>query len=85
MTKNNKKYVSWLNLSVLATMIPVSTGVGLAIGYYLDKLFSTKPYLTIVFTIFGIIAGFKNIIEFLNREEKKVEKNSSKNLHNSSN
>ena len=39
----------------------VSTFVGLAIGLYLDGLFETKPWLTILFLIVGIVAGFKNI------------------------
>jgi ATP synthase protein I len=64
----------WLNVATLATMIPVSTGVGFIIGYYLDKLFKTEPYLVVIWTILGIIAGFKNIIGFVIRENKEIEK-----------
>ena len=39
----------------------VATFIGLLIGMYLDKVFSTEPYLTIIFLIFGIAAGFRNI------------------------
>ncbi len=37
----------------------VSTFAGVALGYGLDKWFGTSPYLTIIFLILGIIAGFK--------------------------
>lgn len=39
----------------------VATFIGLGIGLYLDKLFSTAPWLMIIFLIFGIAAGFKNL------------------------
>ncbi|MEK7802973.1 MAG: AtpZ/AtpI family protein [Deltaproteobacteria bacterium] len=39
----------------------VATFVGLYIGVYLDSIFSTKPWFTIIFLIIGIAAGFRNI------------------------
>lgn len=38
-----------------------ATFIGLGIGLYLDKLFSTAPWLMIIFLILGIAAGFKNL------------------------
>jgi len=74
MKKNRYSMAKWLNVATLATMIPVSTGVGFIIGYYLDKIFKTEPYLVVIWTILGIIAGFKNIIGFVIRENKEIEK-----------
>lgn len=51
-------------LGMLASMgiaMVVSTFIGLFIGIYLDKYFSTKPWFTIIFLLFGIAAGFRNI------------------------
>ncbi|GAB1411028.1 hypothetical protein MASR1M90_21820 [Desulfovibrionales bacterium] len=45
--------------------------VGLAMGYYLDRFFNTKPWLTLVFLVFGIIAGYKNMFRELKRIQKK--------------
>jgi F0F1-type ATP synthase assembly protein I len=42
-------------------MLPASTIVGLAIGYYLDKAFGTR-WLRIVFLILGTVAGFVSLI-----------------------
>jgi len=56
-------------LSIIGIEMVVSTFIGLAIGIYLDNKFETAPWLTIVFLIIGIIAGFRNIF----REIKKLE------------
>ena len=36
--------------------------VGMAIGWFLDRTFDTKPVWLIIFTIFGIVAGFRNML-----------------------
>ena len=64
----------WLNAASVATMIPVSTGVGFFLGYFLDKVFHSQPYLLFLFTLFGIAAGYKNLITFLARMEKREKK-----------
>jgi len=51
-----------MRLSSLGIHLVLCTAVGLAIGYYLDKwIVSTKPVLTIVFFLLGVVAGFKQI------------------------
>ena len=53
-------------LAMLASMgiaMVVSTLIGLVIGIYLDRFFGTKPWLTIIFLLLGIAAGFRNIYE----------------------
>lgn len=53
-------------LAMIASMgiaMVVSTLIGLVIGIYLDRFFDTKPWLTLIFLIFGIAAGFRNIYE----------------------
>ena len=52
------------NMGMLSSMgisMVLSTFIGLVAGIYLDKYFDTKPWLTILFLLFGIAAGFKNI------------------------
>ena len=45
--------------------------VGIAMGYYLDKFFDTKPWLTLIFLVFGIIAGYRNMFREMARIQKK--------------
>ena len=62
MEKENKgflKKVAWM--SSLGISMVIATFAGLYIGIYLDKVFSTSMWFTIIFLIFGIIAGFRNI------------------------
>lgn len=42
----------------LGFLFPVAIGVGYGAGYGLDRLFHTKPWLTIIFTILGICGAF---------------------------
>lgn len=37
-------------------------GIGFAIGYGLDALFGTKPFLMVIFTLLGFVAGVKTVI-----------------------
>ena len=48
-----------LEASTVGLNLVLSTFVGLAIGYGLDYLFHTSPWLTIIFLIIGIITGFQ--------------------------
>ncbi|MBF0541280.1 MAG: AtpZ/AtpI family protein [Nitrospirae bacterium] len=47
-----------LSASQVGIQIVISTFVGLAMGYGLDKLFGTAPILMLIFLTLGIIAGF---------------------------
>ena len=53
----------------LAFLLPVATFVGYAIGYLLDKAFGTH-FLYIVFLLFGIAAGFIQLIRQLQRDTR---------------
>jgi ATP synthase protein I len=48
----------------------LATVIGLAIGYFLDRLFGTFPWLMMIFFGFGIVAGFRNIYILYKRTEK---------------
>jgi ATP synthase protein I len=50
--------------STVGINLVISTFIGFAIGYYLlDRIFSTYPWLTIIFTLLGIVAGFKYLFK----------------------
>lgn len=40
-----------------------AVAVGAFIGMFLDKLLGTKPWLAIIFLLFGVVAGFKRLIQ----------------------
>ncbi len=59
-----------LEASGVGIHLVASTFIGLAVGYGLDKLFGTSPYLTVIFLIIGIIAGFMELIRIAKKQEK---------------
>ena len=67
--KNDKEKKSELfrYIGVASTVginLVISTFIGFAIGYYLlDKYFDTFPWLTVLFTLLGIMAGFKYLFK----------------------
>lgn len=61
-------YKQLIEASSVGIHLVVSTFVGFAIGYGLDKLFGTSPYLTFIFLILGIIAGFRELIRIAKRQ-----------------
>jgi len=45
-----------------------------AIGYFLDRFLRTGPWLTLIFLIFGVIAGFRSLFSLMksvDRDERK--------------
>jgi ATP synthase protein I len=50
--------------STVGINLVISTFIGFAIGYYLlDRIFNTFPWLTTIFTLLGIVAGFKYLFK----------------------
>ena len=45
----------------LAWLFPLSIGAGWIIGWGLDKLFHTSPWLTWIFLALGVAAAFVNL------------------------
>lgn len=58
-----------LQASSIGINLVLSTFVGLAIGYGLDSLFHTSPWLTLIFLLLGIIAGFRELLRIANRQD----------------
>lgn len=50
-----------LEASSIGWMFPIAIGMGAAIGWGLDKLFHTSPWLTWIFLGFGVAAAFLNL------------------------
>ncbi|MCL2248710.1 MAG: AtpZ/AtpI family protein [Oscillospiraceae bacterium] len=51
-------------LSQVGISIIACVAVGIGLGWFLDRLLNTTPWLMLVFTIFGIVAAIKSIFEF---------------------
>ena len=56
--------------SMVGLNLVSATFVGLFLGWWLDKWLGTKPWLLLAFLVFGIVAGFRNVMQ----EVKKIQK-----------
>ena len=70
--KNKNTNTAYLgNAFKISTEFVASVVVGSTIGFILDSLFDTKPWLIILFFIIGVTAGILNVI----RSAKIMQKN----------
>ncbi len=61
-----------LEASSIGFMFPLAIAIGFAWGYSMDRWLGTWPWLTGVFTVFGVIAAFVNLFR-LGGDEKEGE------------
>ena len=68
---NNEKRSTFMgNAFKLGTELVAAVAVGTIIGFILDTLFDTKPWLIIIFFFLGAAAGMLNVIRAANRMQK---------------
>ncbi len=60
----------YLNAWMIGLNLVASTFVGLGIGYWLDRKFGTRPWLTLIFLFLGIVSGFLEIYKMVRRAER---------------
>jgi ATP synthase protein I len=59
-------FLSGVGISMVAAIL-----IGMTMGYYLDQWLGTSPWFLLLFLLFGIIAGFRNIYVLTARELKR--------------
>ena len=72
-----------LEASTVGMNLVISTFIGLAMGYGIDyameKWFDlhTKPWFTVIFLFFGIIAGFRELVRMAKKSDNESGKKNS--------
>ena len=68
---DNEKRGSFMGSAFkLGTELVAAVAVGTIIGFILDTLFGTKPWLIIIFFFLGAAAGMLNVIRAANKMQK---------------
>ena len=68
---DNEKRGSFMGSAFkLGTELVAAVAVGTIIGFILDTLFDSKPWLIIIFFFLGAAAGMLNVIRAANRMQK---------------
>ena len=68
--ERRKFYRQLGRVSAIGLEMGLCVAIGLAIGYFLDRYFQTKPWLTIIFLILGIVAGFRSLFSLTKELDK---------------
>ena len=82
MDEKDRKLIRMLGaLSTVGLTLVFATVIGLFIGLKLDAWLGTSPWLTAVFLVIGIIAGFRNLFVYVKRSQKTFDENDDKKKH----
>ena len=75
--KQLRRARAWLDVSIVGIQFPVAIGRGYFFGHWLDGLLNTGRWMTIIFALFGIAAGFVNLFRITaqaSRAEEEIAK-----------
>jgi len=64
-TKQLRRARIWLDVSIVGIQFPIAIALGFFFGRWLDAQLGTHPWLTAVFSFFGIAAGFVNLFRIV--------------------
>lgn len=67
--KKRRETRGWIEASSIGWMFPIAIALGYLWGRGMDKLFGTYPWLTGIFTLFGIIAAFINLFRMAGKSD----------------
>lgn len=71
MDEKDRKLIRMLGvLSTVGITMVAATVIGLFIGLKLDKVFGTSPWLTALFLLLGLVAGFRNLFLYTKRSQQ---------------
>ena len=69
--ENKKKLFRLIGrYSTIGLEMVISVVIGILFGWWLDRFFNTKPWLTVIFMLLGIVAGFRSLFRLLKDIEK---------------
>jgi ATP synthase protein I len=60
-------------LSTVGITMVFATMIGLFFGHWLDTKFGTSPWLTALFLLLGIIAGFRNLFTYVKKSQEELD------------
>ena len=62
-----------LSASSVGLELGLSVMIGLGFGYWLDTKVGTKPWMMLLFLVFGLVAGFRGVMRAVTRAERAAE------------
>jgi hypothetical protein len=66
----SKRMYQGLSSSSVGLELGIAVILGLLFGMWLDRQLGTEPWMMLLFLVFGLIAGFRNVLRAVARAEK---------------
>ncbi|HEY5946324.1 MAG TPA: AtpZ/AtpI family protein [Kofleriaceae bacterium] len=71
--RSGKRVYNALNASSVGLELGLSVGLGLLVGYYMDKWIGTQPWLMLLWLTLGLVAGFRGVFRAVARADRAAE------------
>ena len=68
--RKTRRAYNALSASSVGLELGIAVIVGLLGGMWLDNRFGTTPWLMLAFLVFGLVAGFRNVLRAVERAER---------------
>ena len=68
-----KRAYNALSAASVGLELGLSVGLGLLVGYYMDRWLGTEPWLMLLWLVFGLIAGFRGVFRSVARADRAAE------------
>jgi ATP synthase protein I len=65
-----KRMYNGLSSSAVGLELGLAVIIALLVGMWLDRKLGSEPWLMLLFLVFGLIAGFRNVVRAVARAEK---------------
>jgi ATP synthase protein I len=69
---SRKQLKAFARVGAIGIELALSVVVGLLGGIWLDKHFSTQPFLTLAGLILGVIAGFRSLYQTVRKQQSQI-------------
>jgi ATP synthase protein I len=77
-SRPRRRYGALAEASSLGFMFPLALGLGYLWGHWMDGLFGTSPWLTWIFTGFGLVAAFMNLFRLAAKADEEEKRDAGK-------
>jgi ATP synthase protein I len=71
--RDGKRVYNALNASSVGLELGVSVGLGLLVGFFLDKRLGTTPWMLLLWMVIGLVAGFRGVFRAVARADRAAE------------
>jgi ATP synthase protein I len=68
--RSSKRMYQGLSSSSVGLELGIAVILGLLFGMWLDRRLGTEPWMMLLFLVFGLVAGFRNVLRAVARAEK---------------